>query len=133
STIAAAVAAKPAAAMMPLYPGLGPVHHRVTTASPLAQKYFDQGLAFTYGFNHDEAERSFEQAAKIDPKMAMAYWGIALVLGPNYNLPGDPARDRKAYDAVAQARALKPGASGEERDLIDALTERYGKNGAGST
>src|SRR6266550_6793208 len=79
---------KVAAPAMSLYPGLGPVHHPVTTASALAQKYFDQGLAFTYGFNHDEAERSFEQAAQIDPKMAMAYWGVALVLGPNYNLPG---------------------------------------------
>ena len=88
-------AEKPAAATMPLYPGLGPVHHPVTTASPLAQRYFDQGLAFTYGFNHDEAERSFEQAAQIDPKMAIAYWGVALVLGPNYNLPGDPARSQE--------------------------------------
>src|SRR5260370_9618519 len=83
---------KPAAATMPLYSGLGPVHHPVTTSSPLAQKYFDQGLAFTYGFNHEEAKRSFEQASQIDPKMAIAYWGVALVLGPNYNLPGDPAR-----------------------------------------
>jgi tetratricopeptide (TPR) repeat protein len=124
---------KPAGATMPLYPGLGPVHHPVTTASPLAQKYFDQGLAFTYGFNHDEAERSFEQAAQLDPKMAMAYWGVALVLGPNYNLPGDPARGKKAYEAVAKARALKPGASPEERDLIDAVAQRYGANGEGST
>ena len=120
STMAAG-AAKPAATTMPLYPGLGPVHHPVTTASPLAQKYFDQGLAFTYGFNHDEAERSFEQAAQIDPKMAMAFWGIALVLGPNYNLPGDPARAKKAYDAVGRARALEPGASPEERALIEAV------------
>jgi tetratricopeptide (TPR) repeat protein len=124
---------KVAAPAMSLYPGLGPVHHPVTTASALAQKYFDQGLAFTYGFNHDEAERSFEQAAQIDPKMAMAYWGVALVLGPNYNLPGDPARGKKAYYAVARARALKPGASPEERDLIDAVAERYGENGEGSS
>jgi tetratricopeptide (TPR) repeat protein len=123
---------KPAAATMPLYPGLGPVHHPVTTATPLAQKYFDQGLAFTYGFNHDEAERSFEQAAQIDPKMAMAYWGIALVLGPNYNLPGDPARGKKAYGAIEQARMLKPGASPEERGLIDAVAQRYDENGEGS-
>jgi tetratricopeptide (TPR) repeat protein len=132
STMAARVA-KPAATTMPLYPGLGPVHHPVTTASPLAQKYFDQGLAFTYGFNHDEAERSFEQAAQIDPKMAMAYWGIALVLGPNYNLPGDPTRAKKAYDAVGRGRALEPGASPEERALIEAVAQRYGANGEGST
>src|SRR5579859_3827922 len=67
----AGATAKPAAPTMPLYAGLGPVHHPVTTASPLAQKYFDQGLAFTYGFNHEEAERSFEQASQIDPKMAI--------------------------------------------------------------
>ena len=100
------------AALSGARPGASSGHH----ISPLAQKYFDQGLAFTYGFNHDEAERSFEQAAQIDPKLAMAYWGIALVLGPNYNLPGDPARGKKAYDAVAQAPRLKPGASPEERD-----------------
>jgi tetratricopeptide (TPR) repeat protein len=132
SAAAGATAAKPAAPTMPLYAGLGPVHHPVTTASPLAQKYFDQGLAFTYGFNHDEAERSFEQAARIDPKMAMANWGVALVLGPNYNLPGDPVRGKRAHDAVAEARALEPGASPEERDLIDALAQRYGANGEGS-
>ena len=118
---------------MPLYPGLGPVHHPVSTTSPLAQKYFDQGLAFTYGFNHDAAERSFEEAARIDPKLAMASWGVALVLGPNYNLPGDPARSKKAYEAVARARTLEPGASPEERALIDAVAERYGADGAGST
>jgi len=129
---AAVTAAKPVAPTIPLYAGLGPVHHPVTTSSPLAQKYFDQGLAFTYGFNHDEAERSFEQAAQLDPNMAMAYWGVALVLGPNYNLPGDPVRGKKAHDAVAHAQTLKPGASPEERDLIDALAQRYGANGEGS-
>jgi tetratricopeptide (TPR) repeat protein len=130
---ASVAAEKPATATMPLYPGLGPVHHPVSTTSPLAQKYFDQGLAFTYGFNHDAAERSFEEAARIDPKLAMASWGVALVLGPNYNLPGDPARSKKAYEAVARARTLEPGASPEERALIDAVAERYGADGAGST
>jgi len=128
----ATTAAKPAAPTIPLYAGLGPVHHPVSTSSPLAQKYFDQGLAFTYGFNHDEAERSFEQAAQLDPKLAMAYWGVALVLGLNYNLPGDPVRGKKAHDAVARAQTLKPGASPEERALIDALSQRYGANGEGS-
>ena len=119
-------------ATVPLYPGLGPVHHSVTTASPLAQKYFDQGLAFTYGFNHDEAERSFAQAAQIDPKMPMAYWGMALVLGPNYNMPGDADRNRKAREAVERAETLKSGASPEERALIDAVAQRYGAHGEGS-
>ena len=117
---------------IPLYPGLGPVHHPVTTASPLAQKYFDQGLAFTYGFNHYEAELSFQQAAKIDPRMAMAYWGMALVLGPNYNMPGDSDRNRRARETVAYAKTLEPGASSEERDLINALAQRYAANGSTS-
>ena len=130
--IGAAIAQSAAAGEVPLYSGLGAVHHPVTTSSPLAQKYFDQGLAFTYGFNHDEAELSFEQAAKLDPKMAMAPWGIALVLGPNYNLPEDAQRGRKAYDAVRRARSLEANATPEERDLIEALVNRYGSDGNGS-
>ena len=85
--IGAVIAHSAAAGEVPLYSGLGAVHHPVTTSSPLAQKYFDQGLAFTYGFNHDEAELSFEQAAKLDPKMAMAPWGTALVLGQTTTCP----------------------------------------------
>jgi tetratricopeptide (TPR) repeat protein len=127
----AAPAAKPAAPAMPLYKGLGATHHPVATASPLAQKYFDQGLAFAYGFNHQEAERSFEQAAQIDPRMAMAYWGMALVLGPNYNLPQDQETAKKVHGALEQARQLEGGATPEERDLIEALTQRYGSNGIG--
>jgi hypothetical protein len=104
-----------AAAPMPLYSGLGPVHHQVSTVSPLAQKYFDQGLAFAYGFNHLEAERSFEQAARIAPHMAMAYWGIALVLGPNYNLPQDQESGKQAFEAIKRARSLEHGAAPQER------------------
>src|SRR5436305_11355435 len=65
--------------------GLGPVHHKVTTTNVQAQAFFDQGLAYIYAFNHDEAVRSFQKAAELDPKMAMAYWGIALARGSNYN------------------------------------------------
>ena len=119
----------PRAATIPLYPGLGDVHHPVTTSSPLAQKYFDQGLAFAYGFNHDEAERSFDRAAQLDPHMAMAYWGSAWVLGPNYNSPGNIEASRKAYGALKSARALEGGATPEERDLIEALARRYGARG----
>jgi len=118
-------------AAMPLYPGMGQVHHQVTTPSPLAQKYFDQGLAFTYGFNHFEAERSFEQAARIDPHMAMAYWGMALVLGPNYNLPQDQDSGKRAFESIKRARSLERGAVPRERDLIDALDQRYGSDGKG--
>ena len=65
--------------------GLGAVHHKVTTRNAEAQAFFDQGLAQIYGFNHDEAVRSFQRAADLDPGMAMAYWGIALARGSNYN------------------------------------------------
>ncbi len=114
----------------PVFPGMGDVHHRVTTNSPEAQKYFDQGLALVYAFNHDEAQRSFEQAVKIDPSMAMGWWGIALTVGPNINLPEDPVREKVAYDAIRKARSLESGVSPEERALIDALAKRYVANGA---
>ena len=103
----------------------------MNTSSRLAQNYFDQGLAFDYAFNHEEAERSFEQAAHIDPQMAMAYWGIALVLGPNYNLPGDKERGLRARRDRERAHG-NPGATPEERGLIEALAKRYGVDGADS-
>src|SRR6267143_417771 len=74
-----------------LFSGMGSLHHPVATTNPEAQKFFDQGLSFVYAFNHDEAVRSFKRAAELDPGMAMAYWGIALALGPNINLDVDPA------------------------------------------
>src|ERR1051325_7613350 len=113
--------AKPIALM----PGLGEVHHPVSTSSKEAQQFFDQGLALAYGFNHDEAIRSFKRAAELDPKLAMAHWGVALALGPNYNLPVDPERERAGYDAVQHAAALKDSASEPERAYIDALVVRY--------
>src|ERR1700682_3660264 len=66
-----------------LMPGLGNVHHAVSTKSREAQQFFDQGLKLVYGFNHDEARRSFQRATELDPKLAMAWWGVALTLGPN--------------------------------------------------
>src|SRR3954452_9352166 len=108
-----------------LIPGLGPVHHPVTTTNRRAQAFFDQGLALVYGFNHDEARRSFQQAAKLDPNLAMAWWGVALTLGPNYNLPVDPEREKAGYDAVQQAIALQGNASVPERAYINALAFRY--------
>src|SRR6476660_8462490 len=75
-----------------LLSGLGDIHHPVSTSNPEAQKFFDQGLRLIYAFNHDEATRSFQHAAVLDPKLAMAYWGIAEAVGPNYNDPADPAR-----------------------------------------
>lgn len=109
----------------PLFTDLGSHHRPVTTSSPLAQQYFDQGLRLLYGFNHDEARKSFEQAARLDPNCAMAYWGIALVVGPNYNLPMDPKHEQLAWDNVQKALALKPKVSENERAYIDALARRY--------
>src|SRR5947209_7205914 len=78
--------------------GLGDVHHPVSTKNKEAQQFFDQGMNLVYGFNHDEARRSFMRAAELDPKLAMAHWGVALTLGPNYNLPVDPERERAGSD-----------------------------------
>ena len=108
-----------------LMPGLGEVHHPVSTKNREAQQFFDQGLKFVYGFNHDEARRSFQRAAELDPKLAMAHWGVALTLGPNYNLPVDPERERAGYDAVQRAVALQQYASDPERAYMNALTVRY--------
>ena len=112
-----------------LVAGLGPVHHPVCTANALAQKYFDQGLAYLYGFNHEAAVRSFEYAAKLDPNLAMAYWGKALALGPNINAPEiDRDAARAAYEAVQRAQALASHATAPERDYIAALSKRYAAN-----
>jgi hypothetical protein len=98
----------------PLFDDLGTLHHAVTTSSPEAQKYFDQGLRLVYAFNHDEVNRAFKEAARLDPNCAMAYWGVAFTLGPNYNLPVDAERDRAAYEAIQQVLALAPQASEAE-------------------
>ncbi len=110
----------------PLFSGLGNHHHAITTSSPLAQRYFDQGMAFMFGFNHNEAIRSFRYAATLDPKCAMAYWGIAISNGPNINYPMvDPARAKAAWEALTQAHALASGASPVEADLIEAQARRF--------
>ena len=108
-----------------LIPGLGDVHHPVSTKNREAQQFFDQGLKLVYGFNHDEARRSFQRAAEFDPKLAMAWWGVALTLGPNYNLPVDLEREKAGYDAVQRAVSLQDNASEPERAYINALTVRY--------
>jgi len=108
-----------------LISGLGSLHHPVTTNNPEAQRFFDQGFALVYAFNHDEAVRSFKRAAELDPKLAMAWWGIGLALGPNINLDVDPEREKAAYDAAQKAQALAAGASDNERAYIQALAKRY--------
>ena len=109
---------------VPLFDDLGSYHRAISTKKAAAQKYFDQGLRLTYGFNHDEAERAFREAARLDPACAICWWGVGLTLGPNINLPIDPERNTKAVEAVAKAKAIAP-AAGVERALIDALAVRY--------
>ena len=106
------VAAAPAADAPPLFEGLGNHSRKVVTASPAAQKYFDQGLAFLFAFNHDEAIRSFKHAAALDPDCAMAHWGVAIASGPHYNKPDLPAdRAQQAWDSLQKARAKAKAAS----------------------
>lgn len=109
-----------------LFEGLGSHHRRITTTSPEAQKYFDQGLTWAYAFNHDEAIRSFGRAAELDSSCAMAWWGVALANGPHINNPVmDEARSRSAWDAVQKAALLSAAGTAEERALITALMARY--------
>lgn len=104
---------------------LGAHRRKVTTTSPEAQAYFDQGLRLLYGFNHDEATRSFARAAALDPECAMCFWGAAITLGPNYNVPMLPERSVMAWDALQKARAVAPRGTAVEQALIGALTSRY--------
>lgn len=110
---------------VPLQDDLGNHHYPITTSVPMTQRYFDQGLILSFGFNHAEAERSFREAARLDPQCAMCYWGKALVLGPNINAPmADPAVP-KAYAAIQEAISLANRATEKEKALIQALTRRY--------
>jgi tetratricopeptide (TPR) repeat protein len=108
-----------------LVTGIGNAHHPVTTSNAEAQKFFDQGLRFIFAFNHDEATRSFERAAQLDPKLAMAWWGIAESVGPNYNDPADPERFKRAHDAIQKAQDLSAGASASEKAYINAMAKRF--------
>ena len=108
-----------------LVSGLGNLHHPVSTKNPQAQKVFDQGLRFIYAFNHDEAARSFQHAGELDPKLAMAFWGVAEAVGPNYNDPADPERFKQAHDAVQKAVELSSNASPSDQAYIRALAKRF--------
>lgn len=116
----------PGGAKEPLFTGMGSHHRAVTTQSRDAQVYFDQGLTFAYAFNHDEAIRSFKQAADFDPSCAMAWWGIALCNGPHINNPAmDEAHSKAAWEALTRAQSLAATASPSEQALIKALSARY--------
>jgi len=122
---AASAPAQLAAEAPKLLENLGEQSHPITTAVPLTQRYFDQGLILTFGFNHEAAVDAFEAAARLDPSCAMCFWGIALALGPNINAPMGPEAGRRAYAAIQEAARLARGASEPERAYIAALATRY--------
>ena len=108
-----------------LMAGLGQHHHAISTKNPEAQRFFDQGLTLVFAFNHEEATRAFRRASDLDPQSAMAFWGVALALGPCINLDVDPPHEKAAYEAVQRALLLAPGATESERAYIQALAKRY--------
>jgi tetratricopeptide (TPR) repeat protein len=112
----------------PLWTGLGSITYKITTANESAQAYFDQGLRLAYAFNHGEAQRAFRKAQKLDPDCAMCFWGEALVLGPNINLPMQEDAIAPAYAAAQKAKALAGKATAREQALIDAVVARYGND-----
>jgi len=108
--------------------GLGDYHFPITSGQPQVQRWFDQGLMLTFGFNHDAAERSFLKATELDPGCAMCWWGAALVLGPHVNGGMDPANNPVAWTRLQHALALAPGASKREQEFIRALAARYAED-----
>ncbi|MGF6848229.1 tetratricopeptide (TPR) repeat protein [Chitinophaga sp. W3I9] len=112
----------------PLFDGLQGVHFTISTSVKAAQTYFNQGMMLSYGFNHAEAARSFFEATRLDSTCAMAYWGFAYVLGPNYNAGMESDNFQRAYEAVVKAQALSHQNSPKEQALIAALASRYVKD-----
>lgn len=108
-----------------LMAGYGNWHHPVSTRNAEAQAFFDQGLRQIYAFNHDEATRSFERAGELDPKLAMAFWGVAEAVGPNYNDPASEGRFAQAHAAIEKAQALAGNASDSDNAYIAALAKRF--------
>ena len=115
----------PSGAIAPRLQNLGDHTFTVTTGSDRAQIFINQGVNLSYGFNHAESARSFREAARLDPDCAMAYWGQALVAGPNINAPMDPETEPKVYALAQKAMSLRSNASSREQALIEALAERY--------
>ncbi|MCL2929670.1 MAG: hypothetical protein MGG37_17365 [Trichodesmium sp. MAG_R01] len=111
--------------VVPLWNNLGNIHHKITTTSPQAQRYFDQGLTFIFGFNHAEAKRSFQQATQIDSDCAMCYWGMALSEGPNINAPMNQESIPTTYKAIQKAQKLSTKTTPIEQVYIKALSQRY--------
>lgn len=114
----------------PLLDGIGSLHFPISTDVPLTQAYFNQGLTLAFGFNHAEAVRSFNEAARRDPTCGICFWGAALALGPNINAPMSDEAVEPAWQALQQARLLSVHETSAEQAYIDALSRRYSANGA---
>jgi tetratricopeptide (TPR) repeat protein len=125
SLAAAVVGQADVPAAVPLYDGLGKVHFTITTSNPLAQRYFDQGMGFAYGFNHAGAIAAFREAQRLDPQCAMCFWGEALAHGPNINAPMDPATNARAVGLARYAHWLARKDTPEEQALTAAMLRRY--------
>ncbi|MFL6830199.1 MAG: hypothetical protein ACJ8D5_06220, partial [Sphingomicrobium sp.] len=125
-TLAAAVVGQSAVpAAVPLYDGLGNGHFPITTSNAAAQRYFDQGLGFAYGFNHAAAIAAFREAQRLDPACAMCFWGEALAHGPNINAPMDPATNARAVGLAHYAKWLARKGTPAEQALTSAMLKRY--------
>ena len=124
-SLAAAAVQSAALPTVPLHDDLGKAHFPITTANPLAQRYFDQGLSYAYGFNHAAAIASFRAAQAADPKCAMCYWGEAMAHGPNINAPMDPATNARSVALASYANWLAANGSPAEQALTGAMLKRY--------
>src|SRR6188508_1433846 len=122
---AAPQGASPSGALAPRLQNLGTHTFPVSTRNRQAQLFINQGLNLAYAFNHAEARRAFREAARLDPNLAMAYWGQALVLGPNINALMEPNEEPQAYELVQKAMSLKGRGTAREQAYIEALVERY--------
>ncbi len=109
----------------PVFKGLGAHRHPISTKNATTAMFFDQGVNLLFGFNHAEAIRSFREAARLNPDCAICWWGVAVALGPNINLPMPDDAVAPAWQALGRARALEVNASPEERACIEALASRY--------
>src|SRR5688572_29265941 len=123
--VAAPQDASPTGALAPRLQNLGSHTFAVSTRNRQAQLFINQGLNLAYAFNHAEARRAFREAARLDPNLAMAYWGQALVLGPNINAQMEPNEEPSAHELVQKAMSLRSRATARERAYIEALAERY--------
>src|SRR4030095_7724694 len=123
-----AASTTPPAPTAGILPGVGTHHHPIATMNPDAQKFFVQGMALVFGFNHEEATRSFQWAAELDPRAPMPHWGIAWSLGPNYNLDIDDPRAKRAFEAIDTATKLSVNGSAVERDYVAAMATRYSQD-----